>query len=78
MKKNVWNVVPRLHGNSIVTLKFLFKIKHGIDGSIEKYKARFIALGFSQKEGEYYDYIFSLVARYATIHSIIALAASQG
>ena len=42
------------------------------------YKARFVARGFSQKEGIDYDEIFAPVARYMTIRSIIALSASQG
>eukprot|EP00253_Pinus_taeda_P010286 PITA_10286 len=54
------------------------QIKHGADGSVEKYKAYFVAHGFSQKEGIDYDDIFAPVARYTTICSIIALAASQG
>ena len=49
MKNVVWDVVPRPKGKSVVTLKWLYKIKHGADGSIEKYKARCVALGFSQK-----------------------------
>ena len=46
----------------MVTLKWIFKIKHGVDGSIEIYKANFMARGFSQKEGEDYDDIFSPMA----------------
>ena len=61
-----------------MTSKWLFNIKHGIDRNIEKYKARFVARRFSQKGGEYYDDIFSPVARYTTIHSIVSLVASQG
>eukprot|EP00253_Pinus_taeda_P029570 PITA_29570 len=41
-------------------------------------KAKFVAQGFSQKEGVDYDEIFALVARYTTIRLIIALATSQG
>lgn len=63
MKNDVWDVVSRLKGESVVTSKWLFKIKHGVDGSIEKYKARFVGRGFSQKDGEDYDDIFSPVAR---------------
>ena len=47
MKNDVWDVVPRPEGNSIVPSKLIYKIKHAADGSIEKYKARFIARGFS-------------------------------
>ena len=49
MKNDVWNVVPRPEGKSVVTSKWIFKIKHAAYGNIEKYKARFVACGFSQK-----------------------------
>ena len=41
MKNDVWDVIPRPEGNSIVTSKWIYKIKHDADGSIEKYKAIF-------------------------------------
>ena len=55
MKNDVWDVVPRKEGKSIVTSKWTYKIKHDADGSIEKHKARFVARGFSQKEGIDYE-----------------------
>lgn len=42
-------VVPRPEGKFVVTSKWLYKIKHSANGSIEKYKARFMARGFSHK-----------------------------
>ena len=78
MKNDVWDVVPRPKDKSVVTSKWLYKIKHGADGSVENYKAKFVARGFSQKEGIEYDDIFAPVARYTTIRSIITLAATQG
>eukprot|EP00253_Pinus_taeda_P012905 PITA_12905 len=75
---SVKDVVPRPQHKTVVTWKWLYKIKHGVDGNAKKYKARFVARGFSQKEGVDYDEIFALVARYTTIRLIIALAASQG
>jgi hypothetical protein len=45
---------------------------------MNKYKARFIARGFSQKEGEDYDKTFSLVSIYTSIRAIISLIASMG
>ena len=47
MKNDVWDVVPRPEGKSIVTSKWIYKIKHAADGSFEKYNARFVARGFS-------------------------------
>jgi hypothetical protein len=39
----------------LVTSKWISKIKHAADGSVEKYKTRSIARGFSQTEGVVYD-----------------------
>ena len=47
MKNDVWDAVPRLEGKSIVTSKWIYKIKHATYGSIDKYKARFMAHGLS-------------------------------
>jgi len=38
MKNDVWDVVPRPKGKSVVTSKWLVKIKHAIDGNIENKK----------------------------------------
>jgi hypothetical protein len=59
----------------VVTSKWVYKIKHATDGSVDKYKARFMARGFSQKEGEDYDKTSTLVARYTSIRAIISLVA---
>ena len=75
MNNDVWDVVPRLDGKSVVTSKWIYKIKHTADGSIEKYKARFMARGFSQKEGIDYEETFAPVARYTSIKSVLALVA---
>ena len=50
-------------------------MKHAVDGSIEKYKARFVTQGFSQKEGIDYEETFAPVERYTTIKTIILLVA---
>jgi hypothetical protein len=74
IKNDVWEIVPRAKGKDVVSSRWLFKIKHVADGSIEKYKARFVARGFSQKEGIDYEETFAHVARYTLIRTIIALA----
>ena len=55
----------------MVSSKWIYKIKHTVDGSIEKYKARFVAHGFSQKKGNDYEETFSPVVRYTSIKTIM-------
>lgn len=78
MKNDVWEVVPRPDQKFVVTSKWIFKIKHAVDVSIDKYKARFVARGFSLKEGVDYEETFALVSCYASIRTIIALASTMG
>jgi hypothetical protein len=77
IKNDVWEIVPRPKNKDVVSSKWMYKIKHVADGSIEKYKARFVARGFSQKEGIDYEEMFAPVARYTSIRTIIALAAKM-
>ena len=69
IKNDVWEIVPKPKSKDVVSSKWLFKIKHVVDGSIEKYKAIFVARGFSQKEGIGYEETFSPVARYTSIRT---------
>ena len=50
IKNDVWEIVPRPNSKDVVSSRWLFKIKHAADGSIEKYKARFVAPGFFQNQ----------------------------
>jgi hypothetical protein len=74
IKNDVWEIVPTPKRKDVVSSKWLYKIKHVVDGSIEKNKARFVARGFSQKEGIDYEETFSTISRYTSIITIIAIA----
>jgi hypothetical protein len=78
MKNEVWEIVPRPKEKLVVTSKWVYKIKHATNRSVDKYKAIFVARGFSQKEGEDYDETFAPMARYTSIRAIISLVASMG
>ena len=77
IKNDVWDIVPRPKDKSMVSSKWIFKTKHSADSSIEKYKARFVARGFSQKEGIDYEETFALVARYTSITIVLDLASNM-
>jgi hypothetical protein len=40
MKNDVWEIVSRPVGKSVIDSRWLYKVKHAIDGNIEKYKAQ--------------------------------------
>eukprot|EP00253_Pinus_taeda_P004435 PITA_04435 len=50
MVNDVWEVVPRPQDRSVVGSRWIYKIKYVADGSVEKYKTRFVA-EYAQKEG---------------------------
>ena len=78
VKNSVWDIVPRPIDKSVVGSRWIYKVKQAADGSVEKYKARFVAQGFSQIEGIDYDETFAPVTRYSSIRSILALSVQMG
>ena len=73
MKNDVWDIVPKPENKRVVSSKWIYKTKRVVYGSIEKYKARFVARGFSQKEGINYEETAPVV-RYTSIKTIMALS----
>jgi Reverse transcriptase (RNA-dependent DNA polymerase) len=62
----------------MVGLKWIYKTKTNPDGSVQKYKARLMAKGYSQQPEIDYQDTFIPVARHETIRILIALAAHKG
>ena len=75
VKNSAWEIVPRPEGKSVVASRWIYNVKQVADGSVEKYKERFVARGFSQIEGIDYEETFAPVARYSSIQMILALLA---
>jgi hypothetical protein len=47
LKNGTWTLVPLLEGKKLVGCRWVFSIKHRIDGSIERYKTRLVAKGYT-------------------------------
>eukprot|EP00253_Pinus_taeda_P004913 PITA_04913 len=78
MVNDVWKVVPRPQDKSMVGSRWIYKVKYAADDGVEKYKTRFVAKGYAQQEGIDYEETFAPVARYASIRTVIFLAAQMG
>lgn len=46
-----WRYVRRPKDQPVVSTKWVFDIKYGADGRVDRFKARLVARGFSQREG---------------------------
>ena len=74
---HTWDLVPRPSQANIVTGKWVFKHKYQADGSLERYKARWVLCGFTQRPGIDYDETFSPVVKPATVRTVLSLALSR-
>ena len=53
-------------------------MKYLLDGTIERYKARLLAKGFTQKHGLDYSETFSPVAESILVRIVLSLVAMKG
>ncbi|CAL8998549.1 unnamed protein product, partial [Prunus brigantina] len=76
-KNETWELVHRPSEKPVIGVKWVYKTKLNLDGSIQKYKARLVVKGYSQKPGIDFNETFAPVARLDTIRTLIALAAQK-
>jgi hypothetical protein len=46
MRNKTWALVPPQRGRNLIESKWVFKVKHNANGSVDRYKARLVAKGF--------------------------------
>jgi hypothetical protein len=78
MSNGTWKVVALPYECKPMGCKWVFKKKFRLDGTIEKYKTRLVAKGYTQKERENYFDTYSPVVRLTTIHVLVSMATSHG
>jgi len=66
-KNNTWELVERLVDKPIIGVKWVFKTKLNLDGTVQKHKTRLIAKGYAHKPGIDYNETFAAVVRFDTI-----------
>lgn len=73
---NTWDLVRPPPNANIVVGKWIFRHKLRSDGTLDRYKARWVLRNFSQERGVDFDETFSLVVKPATIRVILSIALS--
>ena len=78
VSNGTWTLVDRPKDQKVVRSKWVYKIKLNADGTLNKFKARLVALGYTQVKGIDYDDTFAPVARIESVRTVLAIAVEKG
>lgn len=76
-KNKTWDLVKPPSDRRAIKNKWIYKIKTNTDGNIDRYKARLVVKGCSQKMNIDYTETFSPVARFESIRILISAACAN-
>ncbi|CAI7764154.1 unnamed protein product [Closterium sp. NIES-53] len=78
-ERNTWKTVPIgvAQNKTILTGKWVFRVKTKANGTIDKFKARWVVRGFDQEHGRDYTETFAPISRHTSLRILIAVAAMK-
>lgn len=77
-KNDTWQLVELPAGKKVIDSKWVFKVKRNSEGEVERYKARLVARGFTQRPGFDFTATYSPVVKMATLRILLAMANQRG
>ena len=75
-KNNTWELTTLPRGKKAIGCRWVFTPKFQADSTLERFKARLVANGYTQQQGIDYGETFAPVAKFNTVQVLIALAAT--
>jgi hypothetical protein len=72
-----WELCVLPKGKNLVDSRWVFKKKRDQTGKVVRYKARFVAKGFSQEPGKDFFDVFAPVAKSGSLRTVLAAAAAN-
>ena len=76
-ENHTWDIVPFSFGKKTIGCQWVYKVNFKSNGSLERYKARLVAIGYNQEYGIDFLKTFSPVIWMIALRCIIALASSR-
>ena len=76
-RNHIWDEVTVPEGWNLIGSKVVFKRKMNAAGVVVKLKARVVAQGFSQVEGEDFDDTYSPVSRLASLRALLSIVSAK-
>ena len=76
-KTGTLDLVDLPSGKSAIGCKWVYKIKTRSDGTVDRYKASLIAMGFTLDYEIDYEETFAHVARLSSVRTLIAISAAH-
>ena len=74
---NTWTLVDRPKDKNVLPGKWVYKVKYGADGQVDKYKARYVAKGFAQVEGLDFFETYAPTCKPETFRTLLAVATQK-
>ncbi|KAE8542525.1 hypothetical protein D1P53_001305 [Cryptococcus gattii VGV] len=75
--KDVWEETNLPKGKKAIGVKWVFKKKLNGDGQVNRYKARLVAQGFTQRPGVDFELTFAPTSRLSTLRLVLIITAKE-